>query len=203
MLVALIGGRVFCSSGCPMGSLQHLGKARKHKKWIRLPKTINNILKAAPVIILILTIYFAANGSACFFACELDPYKAIFFTGQSWFEQALAYVMGQPMESKILLGGLLGTWIYLAIMLVIGYFIPRPFCRFICPYSVLLGVVSMFAIKRRTIKKDNCVYCGLCQKVCPVQAITIDRKSKLAVVSNYDCIQCNKCNESCKKDAIG
>ena len=202
MLIALVGGRVFCSSGCPMGSLQHLGKAKKHKKWIRIPKTINNILKAAPVIILLLTIYFAANGSACFFACELDPYKAIFFTGQSWFEQALAYIMGQPMESKILLGGLMGTWIYMSIMLVVGYFIPRPFCRFICPYSVLLGLVSMFAIKRRTIKENNCVYCGLCQKVCPVQAITIDRTSKLAVVSNYDCIQCNKCNESCKKDAI-
>ena len=202
MLIALVGGRVFCSSGCPLGSVQHIGKAKKYKNWIRIPKKVNTALKLAPIIILLLTVYFAANGSACFFACELDPYKAIFFTGQSWFEQGLAYIMGQPMESKILIAGGLGTWIYMVIMLVLGYWIPRPFCRFICPYSVLLGVMSMFAVKRRTINADNCVYCGLCDKACPVQAITIDRNLKLAKVSNYDCIQCNKCNESCKKDAI-
>ena len=202
LIIALISGRVFCSSGCPMGSVQHLGKAKNHKKYIKIPRKINMVLKAAPIIILLLTVYFAANGSACFFACELDPYKAIFFTGQSWFEQGLAYIMGRPMEARILIGGGLITWIYMVVILAIGYWIPRPFCRFICPYGVLLGLVSMVAFKRRTISNDNCVHCGLCQKVCPTQAITIDRKTQYSYVSNYDCIQCNKCNESCRKDAI-
>lgn len=202
LITALIGGRVFCSAGCPLGAVQHLGKRKNSRKYIKIPKKINTALKIVPVIILGLTVYYATQIKACFFACELDPYKAIFFTGQSWFEQGLAYIAGRPMESKILIGAALGTWIYLVIILAVGYWIPRPFCRFICPYGVLLGAVSVFAYKRRSIDTENCVYCGLCQKVCPTQAITVNKKEGILKLSNYDCVQCNKCNESCKKDAI-
>ncbi|TKG96429.1 4Fe-4S dicluster domain-containing protein [Puteibacter caeruleilacunae] len=201
LVAALVSGRVFCSAGCPLGAVQHIGKKKNDRKYIKIPTKLNNILKVLPIVVLGLTIYAGATG-ACYLVCELDPYKAIFHTGQAWFEQGLAFIIGQPMESKILLGAGVGTWIYLMIILAIGYWIPRPFCRFICPYGVLLGVISIFAIKRRSIHGDNCVHCGLCQKVCPTQAITIDRKTKYSYVSNYDCIQCNKCNETCKKDAI-
>ena len=166
-----------------------------------LPNKINNILKVVPVAILIATIYFAVKRT-CFFACDLDPYKAIFFTGQSWFEQIIAYFSSQPMESKFLFACGLTTWIYLVAILILGYWIPRPFCRFICPYGVLLGVVSLVSFKSRKIEKEDCVHCGLCQKVCPTQAITIDRSNKCSKISGYDCIQCNRCNDSCRKGAI-
>ncbi len=202
LFVALFAGRVFCTAGCPLGAVQHLGKKKNSRKYFKLPKKINSILKFAPVIILGLTVYYALQSKIFFFACELDPYKAIFFTGQSWFEQGLAFIKGQPMESKILIGCGFGTWTYLVIILAIGYFLPRPFCRFICPYGVLLGVFAYFSIKPRRIDKNNCVYCNLCEKVCPTQAIVIDKNTQTTKLSNYDCIQCNKCNESCKKDAI-
>ena len=187
--IALISGRVFCSAGCPLGSVQHLAKRKNNRKYFKIPKKINTVLKLAPIIILGLTVYYSVNGSMCFFACELDPYKAIFFTGQSWFEQGLAFVKGQPMESKVLIACGIGTWTYLAVILAVGYWVPRPFCRFVCPYGVVLGAVSIFAIKRREINTNNCVQCGLCQKVCPTQAITIDRKLEISKISNYDCIQ--------------
>ncbi len=199
LIIALIIGRVFCTSGCPLGAVQHM--VQKSKKTIKLPEKLNNALKVVPAIMLIATVYFAIQ-SACFFVCEVEPYKVLFFTGQTWFEQGLAFVLGHPMEPKFLLAFGIGTWLYLIAILVLGYWVPRPFCRFLCPYGVLLGVVSFFSFKPRKIKDDNCVYCGMCEKACPTQAIVIDRKNKYSYVSNYDCVQCNKCNDVCKKDAF-
>jgi len=198
LVIALIAGRVFCTSGCPLAGLQHL--FYKKKKSIKLPRTLNNYLIIGPILVLIATVYFAVKGTY-YLGCELDPYKPVFFTGKAWFEQGIAAIIGFPMERKILLGFGWFGWIYLAVALVVGYWIERPFCRLLCPYSALLGLFSLVAWKRRRIE-NSCTYCKLCEKVCPTQAITIDKKEGIRKVSNYECIQCNRCSDQCKVDAV-
>jgi len=199
LVFALIAGRVFCTAGCPLGAIQHL--FYKKKKHYKLPLKINTAIKVVPVVLLIATVYFALK-STYFLACELEPYKAVFFTGKTWIVQLMSLFNGQPVEAKFLWAFGTFAWIYLITILAVGYWIPRPFCRLMCPYGVLLGLFSMFSLKQRRIDNENCIHCGACQKICPTQAIVIDRKNKAASLSNYDCIQCNKCNESCKSDAI-
>ncbi len=199
LVVSLIAGRIFCTAGCPLGAVQHL--FYKEKNHFKLPVRLNSLIKIAPIGILIAAIWLAARGSS-YLVCELDPYKPIFFTGQAWFEQLVALVGGRPMESRLLLTFTLFAWGYLAVVLAVGYWIPRPFCRLLCPYGVLLGLVSVFGFKRRRIEHTDCSHCGLCARICPTQAIYIDRSNRQSKLSVYDCIQCNKCNESCKNDAI-
>jgi len=199
LIIALIAGRVFCTTGCPLGAVQHL--FYKRKKHIKLPDRLNSVLKVLPAIMLVGTIY-AAIKAQCFLVCELEPYKVAFFTGKTWFEQILAFLMGHSMEARFLWTFGIFTWLYLAVMLVIGYWIPRPFCRFICPYGVLLGIFSLFSFKPRKIDNEKCIHCGMCQKICPTQAIVIDRKSSTSSLSNYSCVQCNLCSKSCKVDAV-
>lgn len=199
LLAALIAGRVFCTSGCPLGAVQHL--FYKKKKHYKLPAKLNTALKIAPISLLVATIYFALK-SSCFLACEIEPYKALFFTGKTWFEQVLAIFQGHSMEAKFLWTFGFFTWSYLIVILIIGFWIPRPFCRFMCPYGVLLGIFSIFSIKPRHIDKQSCIHCGQCQKVCPTQAIVIDRKEKVSSLSNYSCVQCNRCSDVCKAKAI-
>ncbi len=199
LIIALIAGRVFCTSGCPLGAIQHL--FYKKKKHIIIPHRINNAIKIVPIALLIATIYFAIK-STYFLACELEPYKALFFTGKTWINQIFALIQGGSVETKFLWALGLFSWSYLAVILVIGYWIPRPFCRLLCPYGVLLGLFSLFSLKPRRIDDKKCINCGACQKVCPTQAIYVDKKNKVVSLSNYDCIQCNRCNQSCKKDAI-
>ena len=159
LIIALIMGRVFCTAGCPLGAIQHL--FYKKKKSYKLPPKVNKYLKIAPIPVLLATIYFGIKGTI-YLGCELDPYKPVFFTGKAWFEQGVAAIMGIPMEPKILLGfGLLG-WVYLLVSLIVGYWIERPFCRLLCPYSAILGLFSIFAWKRRTIERSGCTYCNLC-----------------------------------------
>ena len=199
LLIALVAGRIFCSSGCPLGAVQHLFyKKRKH---IQLPLVVNKIVRVIPILILVATVYFAIK-STYFLACQLEPYKALFFTGKTWFEQVAGLVFGNPMEPKFLSAFGIFSWSYLVIVLIIGYWIPRPFCRLLCPYGVLVGVVSVFSLKPRRIDKEKCTLCTACQKICPTQSIVIDRKNKITKLSNYNCVQCNLCSDTCKTNAI-
>ena len=200
LVVALLWGRVFCTAGCPLGAIQHL--FYKKKKSYKLPVKINRYLKIVPVLVLIATVYFSITGTI-YLGCELDPYKPVFFTGKAWVEQIIALLIGFPMEHKLLLSfGIVG-WTYLLVTLAAGYWIERPFCRLLCPYSALLGLFSLLSWKPRTIDKARCTSCSLCVRECPTQAITISKKQEVQKVSNYDCIQCNRCSDRCREGAIG
>ena len=199
LIVALIAGRVFCSSGCPLGAVQQL--LYKKRKPVQVPRVVNRILKIFPILILAATVYYAVT-SCCYLICQLEPYKALFYTSQAWFEKGVAFLAGRPMESTWLWAFGLGAWSYLIGALLLGYWFPRPFCRLVCPYGVLLGVISLVSFKKRTINKESCIHCGQCQKICPTQAIVIDRKEKRATLSSYACVQCNRCNDICPQRAI-
>lgn len=41
--------------------------------------------------------------------------------------------------------------------------------------------------------KEKCVYCGMCQKVCPYKAIKVNEKTKAWVIDNEVCLRCGKC----------
>lgn len=199
LITALVAGRVFCTSGCPLGAIQHL--INKKKRDIKIPPRIHRFLKAAPVLVLLLTIYTAIRGTM-YIGCELDPYKPVFFTGKAWFEQGTAVIIGTPMEARFLFSFGIFGWIYLLATLVAGYWIQRPFCRLLCPYSALLGVISLASFRKRKIDATRCTFCKACVKHCPTQAIAIDKKLGVRSLSNYDCIQCNRCSDSCKFDAV-
>jgi len=48
---------------------------------------------------------------------------------------------------------------------------------------------------------EKCVGCGACKRVCPVDAITGDKKG-LHVIDQDKCIKCGRCFETCKFEAI-
>ena len=49
---------------------------------------------------------------------------------------------------------------------------------------------------------DVCILCGMCQRVCPVGAITVDRKAGDWTVDPYRCIQCASCTHECPKNCL-
>jgi NAD-dependent dihydropyrimidine dehydrogenase PreA subunit len=56
-------------------------------------------------------------------------------------------------------------------LLLIGVFIGRPYCRFLCPYGVILRQLSRLSRRRVTITPDDCIRCRLCEESCPFGAI--------------------------------
>ena len=49
--------------------------------------------------------------------------------------------------------------------------------------------------------KDVCVFCGLCAKVCPCDALTVNRADKVWEVSDA-CVKCGACVEKCPKKCL-
>lgn len=143
LLFALFFGRTFCAAVCPHGAIQDLVLIRP----LRVPAWLEHTLGLLAYIYLGAAVMFAATGSA-FILCEYDPFIALFrLTGS--FEMVT-----------------LGICI-----LVIALFVGRPYCRYFCPYGVLLGLLSRVAKHCVTIYPDKCINCRLCEDSCPYGAI--------------------------------
>ncbi len=50
--------------------------------------------------------------------------------------------------------------------------------------------------------KDSCVFCGLCARNCPADAITVDRAAKSWEVDKEQCLKCGMCIEKCPKKCL-
>lgn len=143
LLSSLWFGRLFCGGVCPLGAIQDLVLIRPTS----LPRWLSTILQLFPYLYLGLAVLMAATGSA-FLICRYDPFVNLFRWGGTW---------------PLLLWGIA--------MLLIATCIARPYCRFLCPYGVLLGWFSALSWRHLEIAMPQCVECHLCRKACPMDAI--------------------------------
>lgn len=61
-----------------------------------------------------------------------------------------------------------------------------------------------FERSRGQIVFDNkdCIYCGICMRKCPADAIKVDRKENKWELDTFRCIICGECAVSCPKKSI-
>lgn len=159
LLFALAVGRVFCASACPLGAIQDLVIVKPIKMAPWLQKT----LSLFPFVYLGLAVLYAATGTD-FIICRYDPFVGIFRLGAEF--------------HMILLG---------ICFLLIGMFVARPYCRFVCPYGALLKVSSLFTKKHLSITPEECISCHLCKDSCPFGAIDypVDEKENKATKNDF------------------
>lgn len=151
----LFFGRTFCAGACPLGAIQDV----VIMKPISLPKWLNKTLGLIPYLYLSLAVLFAATGTD-FIICRYDPFVGIF-----------------RMDAKF-------HMVVLGIaFLLMGMFVARPYCRFLCPYSVLLSWMSRFSKWHMTITPSKCIQCKLCANSCPFDAIDFPTNEKEVIKS--------------------
>ena len=143
LVVTLFFGRVFCGAVCPLGAIQDAVLIHP----IKVPGWLESGLRLLAYIYLGAAVLFAALGAA-FIICQYDPFVGFFRFGGNW---------------NILVLG--------ACLLLIGLFVGRPYCRFLCPYGVVLRQLSRLSKWRVTITPNDCVKCRLCEDACPFGAI--------------------------------
>lgn len=52
------------------------------------------------------------------------------------------------------------------------------------------------------INIDDCIFCGICQKSCPVSAINVTKEQKSWEIDPFKCIACEYCSEKCPKKCL-
>jgi polyferredoxin len=81
----------------------------------------------------------------------------------------------------------------------------RFFCKYICPYGMLLKLTSRipFLVKYKVISTENaCNKCGKCNQECLMVLKPMDEILKFGEVKNPECINCLQCVAVCPKKAI-
>jgi ferredoxin len=143
LVFTLFFGRTFCAAVCPLGAVQDMVTL-----WpINIPRWLEAGLRMIAYTYLGLAVVLAVTDSA-FIICRYDPFVSFFR-----------------------LNGNVHIIIYGLCVLLIGLFIGRPYCRFLCPYGVILRQCSRLSRWRVRITPDDCVQCRLCEDACPYGAI--------------------------------
>ena len=134
LIFALFFGRVFCASVCPLGAAQEMVII----KPIKVPKGVKHFLSLIPYVYLGTGVLFAYVG-ADYIICKYDPFIGFFRMGANF-----------------------GMFLFSGAILVIGTVVARPYCRFMCPYSILLKWTSVLSKWHLKTTPTECIQCRLC-----------------------------------------
>ncbi|MDD3732704.1 MAG: 4Fe-4S binding protein [candidate division Zixibacteria bacterium] len=182
LLVSLLFGKAFCSWLCPVGFISELlGHISRvvFKRNLKLPGILDYPLRGIKYLLLGFFIY------SIFFLMTPPALEA--FLGSPYNLVAdikMYYFFAEISQTALLvIGGLL------LLSLIFRNF----WCRYLCPYGALLGILALLSPNRIKRNAPNCIDCGRCARVCP-SFIKVD---KVKTVISDECTTCLQCVEVC------
>lgn len=183
--VSLLLKRSFCSWICPVGTLSELfwkGGFRVLRRNVRPPRWLDLALRGVKYLLLLFFIYtiFIAMPAGAVSSFIYSDYNKI---ADVRLLQFFLNLSGIPLA-------------VIAALLIVSLPVRNPFCRFLCPYGALLGLVSVLSPAKVTRNRDACVSCGVCNQVCPSYIRVMEKER----VMSEECIGCWRCISHCRAD---
>ncbi|MBU0610467.1 MAG: 4Fe-4S binding protein [Armatimonadetes bacterium] len=184
LLSSLVGGRLFCGWGCPMGFVEDsLGRLPRLKAFTsRAFARVDPWLKLLkyPALVLVVYLVFAWHEVGA------RPYPYVVRTASVFnFEGVDTAVALGATHYRVRL------WI-LGAVLLLSVLSTRFWCRYLCPLGAILSLfnkVSVFVIRRR---REDLPHCGKYPTEC----------SQHTTPGTLDCIMCGECVQGCPRRVL-
>lgn len=212
IVVTLLWGRLYCSTLCPLGTLQdmviRLSTTRRRRRRFRFSRSSWRVHAGVFVAMLVLLL-----AEVMWPLSLLEPY--------SNFSRVVSQV-GRPLLASVRNGvaQLLSQWhiyaitpvemprltsvlvalaaVWLMGIVVLSYAKGRAFCNLLCPTGLLLRLLARVSLFKIVIGEHGCTGCGLCEKVCKARCIDSGNKA----VDFAACVGCFNCLAACPASAM-
>jgi len=188
-LTAFIVKKGFCSWVCPLGLLSdYLAKLHFNifKKNIGLPVPVDLLLRSIKYV---LAGFFIWN---IFYKMPLNSIEQFIQSPYNRFADIKMLMFFINISNTSL--------IVILVLIFLSFIIPYFWCRYLCPYGAILGILSFFSIGKIKRNPSYCIDCGICEKNCP-GLIKIRQKE---LIHSSECTACMSCIKNCpEKRSIG
>lgn len=194
IVVTLLLGRVYCSTLCPLGTIQDVITFSRNRIFRRpIIHRFKATRKMRYDILIIYAVLTIAGTSA---GVLLEPW--------SWFKGIVGSIF-PPHDAGIFailatdaIYGIAMAVAAVAILAAYALLTGRDFCNHICPVGTALGLISSRAALHIEIDPDKCISCMKCEDGCKTSCISV----KDRIVDNTRCVRCFNCIDHCPNNAI-
>ena len=173
--------RSFCAWLCPIGTLSEaLWKAGRalFGRNFRLPRWIDLPLRALKY--LLLGFFLVAVGTMSAGAIDAFMHAPFGLIADVKLLDFFREVTPALLES-------------LALLALLSMLVQNFWCRYLCPYGALMGLVSLLSPLKIRRDASACIDCGKCTRACPA-GLPVQR---LTQVRSAECLACMSCVAAC------
>lgn len=181
VITAIAVKKSFCSWICPVGLLSESlwrVRPRQLKKVVmpRLPDLVFRSLKYILLAFFLYTIVLQMSAPAL-----------------KQFIHSAYHIVADIKMLRFFTHMSATTMAVLGVLMLLSFVFPYFWCRYLCPYGALLGIVGFLSPVKVRRNPSSCTNCGHCNRACPSRIRVSDGK----VVNSDECIGCGRCAEAC------
>jgi polyferredoxin len=173
--------KAFCSWLCPIGTLSEslwmLGE-RLFGRTLNIPRWLDYPLRALKYLLLLFFVW-------SIWQMDVSALMAFIHSPYNKMADVKMYQFFANITPVAL-------WTIIILMLL-SVVIRNFWCRFLCPYGALLGMLSWASPLKITRTRETCVDCELCTQACPARILV----HKAGRVRSDECTACMECVAAC------
>jgi polyferredoxin len=180
-LISWAWRKSFCAWICPVGTLSE-GLWRLGRRWFgrnfQPPKWIDIVMRS---------VKYALLGFFVWVIFRMDARAILGFFRSPYYQLSDVKMLHFFTHISLFAGGVL-------FFLACGSLFIRNFwCRYLCPYGALMGLLAMAGPTRIRRNPQTCIDCGRCTRDCPSH-LPVGRK---AAILSPECSGCLDCIQTC------
>lgn len=199
LAVTIIFGRLYCSTVCPMGTLQDIFSHLRHmtrRSRMRHPFHYSAPRNRFRYAFLTVVAGCAIVGVAVI-PTLFDPYSAYGRICSELLQPIVRWGEGAP----VFVASWLAFGIAAATLAAVAWFSfrhGRIICNTVCPVGSSLSIFSRYSLFHFDIDTDLCINCRQCERACKAECISMADH----VVDGSRCVACFNCVDVCDTHAI-